>query len=120
MFSGLFRTRDKCPDCGLKFEREPGYFLGSIYLNYGVTALVSTVTWTVLRFGYDLPARPVLAGLGFFCVLFPTLFFRPARALWLALDLHVQTAGQELGAPPPHSAGAAKPPSERPNQPPID
>lgn len=91
MFSGLFRTRENCPNCGLKFEREPGYFLGSIYLNYGITALVSTVTWVVLRFGYDLPAKPVMAGLLAFCILFPTLFFRYARALWLALDLRFDT-----------------------------
>jgi len=28
MFSGLFRMPEKCPSCHLKFEREPGYFLG--------------------------------------------------------------------------------------------
>ena len=29
---------DACPVCGRKFQRAPGYFLGAIYFNYGVTA----------------------------------------------------------------------------------
>jgi len=87
MFSGLFRMPEKCPSCHLKFEREPGYFLGSIYLNYGITALVSTAAWTVLRFGYGCSSRNILLGLAAFCIGWPTFFFRYARALWLALDL---------------------------------
>ena len=91
MFSGLFRTHRTCPACHLKFEREPGYFLGSIYLNYGITALVSTASWVVLRFGYDFPSRHILMGLAAFCILWPTFFFRYARALWLAMDLRFDT-----------------------------
>ena len=87
MFTGLFRMHENCPACHLKFEREPGYFLGSIYLNYGITTLVSTATWLVLRFGYGFPSRNILLGLAIFCVVWPTFFFRYARALWLALDL---------------------------------
>ena len=43
LFSGWFRMPRQCESCGLKFEREPGYFLGSIYFNYGVTAAIVTV-----------------------------------------------------------------------------
>lgn len=75
-----------CPECGLKFEREPGYFLGSIYINYGLTALITTIAWIVLHLGLGWEARPLAMGLLTFCVVFGTLFFRYARALWLALD----------------------------------
>ncbi|MFT6243836.1 MAG: hypothetical protein ACJA0U_000164 [Salibacteraceae bacterium] len=27
---------DKCPNCDYKFEREPGYFIGAMYLSYGL------------------------------------------------------------------------------------
>ncbi|MCY2966000.1 MAG: DUF983 domain-containing protein [Planctomycetota bacterium] len=98
MFSGLFKTRERCPHCQLKFEREPGYFLGSIYLNYGLTAFISTAVWVVLRFGYGFPARNVMIGLGAFCVLFPSFYFRYARALWVALDLRFDES-QFVGLP---------------------
>ncbi len=31
-----------CPNCGLKFEREQGYFLGAMYISYGL-ALITIV-----------------------------------------------------------------------------
>ena len=40
VFSGWFAMRDTCEVCGLKYEREPGYFVGAIYLNFAVTAVV--------------------------------------------------------------------------------
>lgn len=86
MFTGLFHMHETCETCHLRYEREPGYFLGSIYVNYGLMALVTTVTWIVLRFRFDFPAVPLLGTLVAFCVVFGLFFFRYARALWLAMD----------------------------------
>jgi hypothetical protein len=86
MFKGLFRMHETCAHCGLKYEREPGYFLGSIYINYGVTAFLLTAGWIALRYGFGFEGRNLLIPLGVSLVVFQTLFFRYARALWLAMD----------------------------------
>src|SRR5689334_9094576 len=39
VFHGLFAMNDPCPVCGLVFEREPGYFLGSMYFSYPIGAV---------------------------------------------------------------------------------
>ena len=39
-----------CDHCHLHYEREPGYFLGSIYINYGLTALLVTLFYFALFF----------------------------------------------------------------------
>jgi hypothetical protein len=91
MFRGIFRMNETCPACGFKFEREPGYFLGSIYINYGLSALISAVTWMTLRYGVGVPALPLAFGLGVFIVIFGSLFFRYARALWLAMDCRFES-----------------------------
>lgn len=75
----------RCSDCGLSYDREPGFYLGSIYVNYGVTALLTTILYFV-GFSYGVPDNWLLAGLAAFCVLFPLLLFRHARAIWLAFD----------------------------------
>ena len=36
----LFQLNKCCPACGLKFERDEGFFLGSMSLNYGVTIFI--------------------------------------------------------------------------------
>jgi uncharacterized protein (DUF983 family) len=86
MFCGVFKMHERCASCDLKFEREPGYFLGSIYINYGLSALIITVGWITLRFGYKFDAKLLLVGFLVFLVVFQSLFFRYARALWLAMD----------------------------------
>ena len=34
MFRGRFAMNDPCPQCGLIFQREEGYFLGAMYAGY--------------------------------------------------------------------------------------
>jgi hypothetical protein len=80
--------RERCEECGLRFDRGPGYYLGSIYINYGLTALIVTAGYLALFFTDTLEPGARLALLGGFCVLFPLRFFRYARSLWLALDLY--------------------------------
>ncbi len=88
LFLGWFTMPERCSACSFKYERAPGYFLGSAYINYGLTAVTLTAMYFFLHFGLDLSNRELAAPLAAFCVVFPLLVFRHARALWLALDCH--------------------------------
>jgi hypothetical protein len=44
VYRKVFKPNAACPECGLVFEREPGYFLGSFYVSYGVGAAVAIPT----------------------------------------------------------------------------
>jgi len=77
---------DPCENCGRKFDREPGYLLGSIYFNYGVTALLVVVIYFSLYLSQTMTSSGRLITLGIFSLLFPVWFFRYARALWIAFD----------------------------------
>jgi uncharacterized protein (DUF983 family) len=93
LFRGFIQMHKCCPSCGFQFERAPGYFLGSTYINYGATTLLTTWSYIVLRFGLQIPKSlliPVLAG---FCVIFPVVFFRYARSLWLSFDCYLDRTG---------------------------
>jgi hypothetical protein len=78
--------RPQCDKCGLDYQQEPGFYLGSIYFNYGLTALIVTVAYFALYFGSALGDQTLLIGLTTFCVVFPLAFFRFARSLWLGFD----------------------------------
>jgi hypothetical protein len=86
MFRGWFAMEPRCPHCGRLFQRAPGYFLGAIYFNYGVTAVLMIAGYFALFFARGQVSRLELAGLAAFCLLFPLWFFRYARALWVAFD----------------------------------
>ncbi|HEX3654227.1 MAG TPA: DUF983 domain-containing protein [Pirellulales bacterium] len=85
LFAGWFRMHSHCSYCNLAFDREPGYFLGSIYFNYGLTALIVTAAY-MAGFFLGVQQETLLYGLMAFCLLFPLWFFRYARSLWMGFD----------------------------------
>src|SRR6266852_6724889 len=40
IFRGFPKMCERCPVCDLKFEREPGYFLGAMYFSFALGVLV--------------------------------------------------------------------------------
>jgi uncharacterized protein (DUF983 family) len=86
LFRNWLSMNDPCPVCGRRFNRAPGYLLGSIYFNYGVTALLVVVLYFSLFFTGTLTGRQLLWLLTAFSLLFPVWFFRYGRALWIAFD----------------------------------
>lgn len=86
VFDGWFAMNDRCPACGRKFNRAPGYFLGSIFFNYGVTAVLMIVGYFSMFFTRGRVGQEWLIALAAFTLLFPLWFFRYARALWIAVD----------------------------------
>ncbi|MEX2186645.1 MAG: DUF983 domain-containing protein [Pirellulales bacterium] len=89
LFRNWISMHPTCSHCGLKYERAAGYFLGSIYFNYGLTTLIVIVAYLVLFFTDALSQHQALAALLAFSVLFPLFFFRWARSLWMAFDHYV-------------------------------
>lgn len=77
---------DACERCGRQFDRGPGYLLGSIYFNYGLTAMLVIVLYLAMFFGDMLSDGQRLLVLSVFAAVFATWFFRYARAFWIAFD----------------------------------
>lgn len=88
LFTGWFTMPERCAVCRLKYERAPGYFLGSTYINYGVTAVILVIAYFTLHGVLGLTNQQLALPLSAVCVVFPLWAFRYARALWLALDCH--------------------------------
>jgi len=82
---------DACPACGLSFRREPGFYLGSIYLNYGATVVVTGLLYATLVLGAGTSNEMALGICLAVAVLLPVLLFRHARSLLLALDSSVNS-----------------------------
>ncbi|MBZ5648654.1 MAG: DUF983 domain-containing protein [Acidobacteriia bacterium] len=77
---------ERCPVCGLKYEREQGYFLGAMYMSYAMAvpllAAFLALFWWLTDWGWNaILLSSALALVPFAPVL--TLF---ARVLWIHLD----------------------------------
>ena len=86
--SGFLRPamHERCPACGLKFEREEGYFLGAMYIGYGLAlaaiSLLALLLWAAMRWPFQ---RTVIGGVLLFLPMAPFLTVM-ARVLWIYLD----------------------------------
>jgi uncharacterized protein (DUF983 family) len=86
LFRGWFAMNEVCAVCDLRFERAQGYWIGAIYVNYGVTTLIAVGGYFALWTWAELSTAVQLAMWLPFCVVFPLWFFRYSRAIWLALE----------------------------------
>ena len=83
LFAGLLRAAERCRVCGLKFEREDGFFLGALVINYTVTMVLLLAPLLVFVFRQEIDVLPaVVIGIAW-CIIFPILFYRPSKSLWL-------------------------------------
>jgi uncharacterized protein (DUF983 family) len=89
-----------CSHCGLKFEREQGYFVGAIYINYAATVAIAVPGFFILDALTNMTIHQQLAIWVPFAVVFPLLFFHHSRSLWLVLD-HVLNPTKSLYPVPP-------------------
>jgi uncharacterized protein (DUF983 family) len=87
VYAGMIRMNDNCPTCGHHFEREPGYFLGAMYISYPLSVIliclslwIITSIWPELRLEWAvLLTVPVL-------IVFVPTIVRWSRVLWMHWD----------------------------------
>jgi len=74
---------EKCPHCGQKYELEPGFYWGAMYMSYMVSSFLIFAFFALYRFALDIRLlyAYVFSLLSLF-LLYPFVF-RIARAIWL-------------------------------------
>ena len=87
LFRKGFAMHERCRACAYRFEREQGYFVGAMYVNYGVTVLIIVAGYFALEWWTDITLRPATCPSGVASAsCCPWSSFRQARGLWLAFD----------------------------------
>jgi uncharacterized protein (DUF983 family) len=109
---------DGCPECGYPFEREPGYFLMSIFaVNYGVGAMLGLILYLVFEYGFHLPIWLTLILTVTPMPIFNVWFARHSKALFIAFDLFCDPHERDEGDGDQPVASAPKRPKLDPVSP---
>ena len=93
---------ETCPRCGFRFERAPGQWLGSWFLNIclaQVLVLGIVLGGAIASFQHPAIAQIAVAG-AIAAVLFPLWFFPYSRTLWVAIDLAMTPLTFDEGVDP--------------------
>ena len=84
----------RCPNCGLKYFREEGYFVGGMVVTYGLAMVVLAVVSLVVFF--LMPDKGWLSENGKMVVWFASAtlltlgFLRRSYSLWISLDYWIE------------------------------
>jgi len=77
---------ERCSVCDLKFQREEGYFLGAMYISFGlalvIIAQISVLLWVITGWWIT---RVTIWAVVLFLPLAPAISLL-ARVLWIYLD----------------------------------
>jgi uncharacterized protein (DUF983 family) len=87
MFRGLLTMNEVCPRCYLRFEREPGYFLGAMYFSYPLSIpILGLGIWLWHLILPEWRWEMIILLSGFSYIPFVPAVFRYSRVLWIYFD----------------------------------
>lgn len=88
-FESWFRMKDHCDRCGLRFEREEGYWVGAVIINTTVTFGTFLVIFLSLVLGTwpDVPWETVMGVTVVANAAVPVALYPISKTVWLALEL---------------------------------
>ena len=108
LFERWLSMRERCPRCGMRFERQEGFMLGSMTINTIVTflslaaavAVAMAVTWP------EVPVGPVIGIGAATAIVVPLAFWPFSATIWAAVELAMRPLEpDELADAADHAAG---------------
>ncbi|MBC7864857.1 MAG: DUF983 domain-containing protein [Bacteroidia bacterium] len=83
-FFSIPQMKEECSNCGYHFEREPGYFIGAMYISYGLGVLEGLTAFLLSKFFVSEISHVLLFVIIISAILLSSYWnFRKARVIWL-------------------------------------
>ncbi len=85
LLSKLFKMHENCGHCGLRYEIEPSFFYGAMYVSYGYSVAFFVATYIIMNWIYEPDIWDIVIALAIILLLCTPLIFRLSRITWLNL-----------------------------------
>ncbi len=79
----MSKMNTKCNECNFKFEKEPGFFFGAMFVSYALVAAEMIASVILYKFILDFPYINVLILTIVTAVFLSTINFRISRSIWI-------------------------------------
>ncbi|MEX1177299.1 MAG: DUF983 domain-containing protein [Nitriliruptor sp.] len=104
IFDGFFTISERCPTCGLVFEREDGYWLGAMVVAMALVIVAFTVVFLggIALTWPDPPWTTLLVATVGVNLIVPIALYPWCMTVWMGLHHAVVTSNRDEGAQPRH------------------
>lgn len=82
-FGSLFEMHENCPHCELRFEVEPSFFYGAMYVSYGYSVALFVATYLIMNWIYEPTILQIVGALAVMVILLAPVILRLSRITWL-------------------------------------
>lgn len=84
------QTRSHCPNCNLKYMREPSFFYGAMYVGYGLNVAVAIAIYIVSTLIFSLTMKESIITISIGSFLFAPWSLRLSRIIWISIFVKYQ------------------------------
>lgn len=99
LFRGVFRMLPGCPECGLSYFPEQGYYVGAMIINYVATTAVVVVIFLLSVLFRDFTTLSINSKILLwmaFAIGLSLLLMRHAYSFWLGIDFWIKPRHPDL------------------------
>ncbi len=80
---GFDKMHTHCSHCQLKYEKEPGFFYGAMYVSYALTVAIFVAVWVLNVWFLDLSTTAFILTVTVSIIGLMSLVYRTSRLIWL-------------------------------------
>lgn len=80
----VLKMHERCPNCNFKYQIEPSFFYGAMYVSYGLSVAMSVATFVIL-YMLKLNFVQIFIGIIVSLILFTPFALRLARLIYINL-----------------------------------
>ena len=83
VFKDVLKMHEKCSSCGLKYQIEPSFFYGAMYVSYGLSVALGVAGFIIGKLFLDLSIVNTLILMILTLVLLYPFLLRFSRNIWI-------------------------------------
>lgn len=82
-FKHIHEMPKECPLCGQPFEPEPGFYTGAMYVNYGITVIITGLSYLILEIIFKVSPLVFFSSYITILLVLSPFLFRYSRVIYL-------------------------------------
>ena len=86
----IYKMNQTCSHCNLRYEIEPSFFYGAMYVSYGLTVAIGIALFVITKVILGLDVKTSFISLGIGIVLLMPITARLARNIYINMFIHFE------------------------------
>ncbi|MEM1319635.1 MAG: DUF983 domain-containing protein [Bacteroidota bacterium] len=89
-FSDPLAMHEQCAVCGQRFEPEPGFYYGAMFISYGLSSILLLVPSLILVLGFSWEAEAAIGLVLFLAAISYFKILRLSRSVWIHINVRMR------------------------------